>query len=247
MVRKGQIVRWLAFVWLVLRLTGASTAAFAAGTPWSPPDLESAAPLFSVPGPAGASSWLFSPQACIPGGAGTADPPLSGPFWRQHRRHPATGRLPLVYRAPVPRPTVDGCPPAVRDVALAPGTQIVNLRTASGVRRPTVTVRIDEHTSVAITFNAPKSAAGACVSTPLTADMLSNAGDGTSASLFGDAFLTALTDPSTPEIGGDAISIDGIETSTPEAVAQKATIWEPSSIALLGSGLFGLGYFARRR
>ena len=171
-----------------------------------------------------------------------------------------------------PMPLVSGgggkpaavCGPVARDIPLAAGGAVFNVLTAGAAPNTPVTLRIDNRTTVTITVNAAPAGAEACVSTiadagpfPALAEAgtsearaLSLSGPGDDPPRGGDGlldtgFLTALHAPPAFLISGPG----SVQASTPAAAQGSGgtAVMEPSSLLLLGSGVIGLRWLARRR
>ena len=151
-----------------------------------------------------------------------------------------------------------------RDVPLTAGPAVFNVLTKGAAPNTSVTLRIDNQTTVTITVNAtppatsPATSLGpdACAYTSLTATPLSvtplpvsspsGAGDETPRAadeLLGTGFLTALHMAPPLLIAGAGSS----ETLAPAAQGGSAAVPEVSSLLLLGSGIIGLRWLLRRR
>ncbi len=221
--------------------------------------------------------WASGGGACGPGVSGpwTRSGPV--PAWRPRRLPAVTRPRPPMPLAPVaiaPMPLVSGgggkpaavCGPVARDIPLAAGGAVFNVLTAGAAPNTPVTLRIDNRTTVTITVNAAPAGPEACVSTVADAGpfrALAEAGTSEGAAralplsgpgddpprggdgLLDAGFLTALHAPPAFLISGP-----GSVQASPPAAAQGnggTAVLEPSSLLLLGSGVIGLRWLARRR
>ncbi len=206
-------------------------------------------PLFSLPAIPG-DNWAVGASSCVPVGNAQGGGPWtrSGPVraWKPRRYHtvaakPKPSELPLVY---IP-PSAPSCAiaPAGRSVSMAAGPAVFDLLTAGAPPNSTVTLRIDNRTSVTITVNATP--ADTCAVGSYHAASTTDP-DPPLTELLGAGFLTALNGPiNLPFSIAGGVLIDGASTTT--QVTRAPAVLEPSSLMLLASGLMGFQYLRRRR
>lgn len=137
--------------------------------PSTPPEIPSgpvadtpSAPFDLLPG---ADPWALGGEVCIPAEAGVGAKP--GPV-RARRPRRVSARpvdpAPAIVSAiepPVCKPSCVPEPPA-HDVAMSAGPEVFNVLTAGAAPNSSITLRIDNRTTVTITVNADRVAAGFC-------------------------------------------------------------------------------------
>ncbi len=204
---------------------------------------------FSLPA-SGGDPWAVGTAACGP---------VSGPWtragpahaWRP-RRYPAAASKPKTLTLATPSHVAAGScgiAPVARIIPMAAGPASFNVLTAGAAPNSTVTLRIDNRTTVTITVNATAPARDSCGEASYSAISTSDPEEPPKpgeSELLGAGFLTALNTPGVApfaHVGG--AGIDGSSSSIPAGEARD--VLEPSTLALLGSGLLGLRYLRRRR
>ena len=219
--------------------------------------------------------WAMGQPSCIPGAAGPWTRTGPARAWRPRRFAVAAAKprpAAPVPAAPAPSAAAASgiaaagpravCGPnaVARDVPLTAGPAVFNVLTKGAAPNTSVTLRIDNQTTVTITVNATSPAISlgpdACAYTSLTATPLSvtplpvsspsGAGDDTPRAadeLLGTGFLTALHMAPPLLIAGAGSS----ETFAPAAQGGSAAVPEVSSLLLLGSGIIWLRWLLRRR
>ena len=213
-----------------------------------------AAPLFSLPAIPG-DNWAVGASSCVPVGGAQGGPQMgpwtrSGPVraWKPRPYHtvaakPKPPELPLVYMPP----SAHSCAiaPAGRSVSMAAGPAVFDLLTAGAPPNSTVTLRIDNRTSITITITVNATPADTCAVGSYHAASTTDP-DPPLTELLGSGFLTALNGPiNLPfSIAGGAL-IDGASTTT--QVTRAWALLEPSSLILLASGLMGFRYLRGRQ
>ena len=196
--------------------------------------------VFSLPA---GDPWAVGSAACSPSeGAWTRTGPVRG--WRPRRYHPAAAKP---KPADTPVVAADRCamPAQTKTLSMAAGPAVFNVLTEGAKPNSSITLRIDNRTTVTITVNATQ--ANDCGATSydaaLTTDPDSPPKTG-GGDLLGAGFLTALNQqPISPYtvIGGATLE-QPVTRST-----SSAAVVEPSSLLLLGSGALGYRLLTRKR
>ncbi len=239
---------------------------------------------FSLPvSPPIIDPWAVGGPSCIPVSGGIALPraPVRSRTRRIQVRPVAEPAPPLV--GPVVEPSCIPEPPA-RTIAMAAGPQAFNVLTAGARPNSSVTLRIDNRTTVTITVNAQPAAcpevtpAGATPAAPVPgpvpeqpaetappaplelgggifevpewAALWAGGRAAQSGGPLGQEFVhTQRTwrQPFAWRDDDDRWRTGGGQRGRSGGGGDQSVVWEPSSLLLLGSGITGLWFLARRR
>lgn len=180
--------------------------------------------------PAGRSSGLLTGTPWSPSGAAHV--------WRPRHRHLALAR-PRAQAGPT-------CEASPREIRLASGPSTIDVITAGARPNSSVTLRIDNRTTVTITVNQAQDPL--C---PVSGSIV-DSGSGDRGQLNSDALSAGFPQVLTASPSFAGSSTDSSQGSSGGEAARggpgtAAAILEPSSLLLLGGGIAGWRVLSRRR